>query len=77
MVFLAIPVCGAGNPAYAPQLTDVSVWAFHGAKYKNVPVEGSRAMINALKQVGGPRVIPSLREGRIPFGQMWKRPLAC
>ncbi|CCH52980.1 phospholipase/carboxylesterase [Fibrisoma limi BUZ 3] len=49
----AIPVCGEGNPDQAKNMTAVSVWAFHGAKDKNVPVSGSRKMINAIKKAGG------------------------
>jgi predicted peptidase len=49
----AIPVCGEGNPEQAPGMTSVSVWAFHGAKDMNVPVSGSRDMVNALKKAGG------------------------
>jgi hypothetical protein len=49
----AIPVCGEGNPEQAGRMKSVSVWAFHGAKDMNVPVRGSRDMVNALKKAGG------------------------
>lgn len=49
----AMPVCGGGNPAMAPNITDVSVWAFHGEDDINVPVSGSRDMVAAIKQSGG------------------------
>ncbi len=49
----AIPVCGQGTPSQANQMTDVSVWAFHGANDRNVPVSGSRDMVAALKKAGG------------------------
>jgi hypothetical protein len=49
----AIPVCGEGNPDQAPNMTSVSIWAFHGAKDVNVPVSGSRDMISALTKAGG------------------------
>ena len=29
------------------------VWAFHGAKDKNVPVSGSRDIISAIQKAGG------------------------
>ncbi|GAB2774840.1 hypothetical protein GCM10027275_17350 [Rhabdobacter roseus] len=48
----AVPVCGSGDPALAHHAADVSVWAFHGAKDRNVPVGGSRDMIAALKKNG-------------------------
>ncbi|WP_240543702.1 carboxylesterase family protein [Spirosoma foliorum] len=49
----AIPVCGEGNPDQAQRMKSVSVWAFHGAKDRNVPVSGSRDMVRALKKAGG------------------------
>ncbi len=49
----AIPICGGGNPALAQHMVDVPVWAFHGAKDRNVPVSGSRDMIEAIRQQGG------------------------
>lgn len=53
MFAAAIPVCGAGDPKLASKITDVSVWAFHGALDKNVPVAGSRDMIDAIRKTGG------------------------
>jgi hypothetical protein len=53
MFAAAIPVCGGGNPALAPNIVNVPVWAFHGKKDLNVPVSGSRAMIDAIRQAGG------------------------
>jgi hypothetical protein len=49
----AIPICGGGDPRQASNASQVAVWAFHGAKDKNVPVNGSRDMINAIKKAGG------------------------
>jgi predicted peptidase len=49
----AIPVCGAGNTELTPHVVDVAVWAFHGALDRNVPVAGSRDMIDAIKKAGG------------------------
>ena len=53
MFAAAIPVCGAGDPSFAPKVVDVAVWAFHGRKDRNVPVSGSRDMIEAIKNAGG------------------------
>ena len=52
--FAAIaPMGGEGNDDWAPQLRDVPVWAFHGAKDKAVnPVEEER-MVNAVIKAGG------------------------
>jgi predicted peptidase len=49
----AIPVSGGGDPKLAPNAIHVAVWAFHGAKDRNVPVINSRNMINAIKNAGG------------------------
>lgn len=53
MFAAAIPVCGGGNPALATKAIHVSIWAFHGKHDKNVPISGSRDMINAIKKAGG------------------------
>lgn len=49
----AVPVCGGGNPKLASKLVNVSIWAFHGEKDRNVPVSNSREMIQAIKSAGG------------------------
>lgn len=53
MFAAAIPVSGGGDPRLAPEIVKVAVWAFHGAKDRNVPVINSRNMINAIKNAGG------------------------
>lgn len=59
--FAAIaPICGGGevikvllaDPAKAPALRSLPVWAFHGAKDPVVNVEESQRMVNALKRAG-------------------------
>jgi hypothetical protein len=52
MFAAAIPVCGGDDPKLASKIVDVSVWAFHGAKDQNVPVSGSRGMIEGMKKNG-------------------------
>lgn len=49
----AIPIAGAGIPGNISNRVDVPVWAFHGEIDGNVPVNGSREMIEALKKTGG------------------------
>lgn len=49
----AIPLCGAGDPALAQNMKEVAIWAFHGENDQNVPVEGSRRVIKAIRQAGG------------------------
>lgn len=49
----AVPMCGAGDPNLAQNMVDVPIWAFHGARDRNVLVRGSRDVINALREAGG------------------------
>jgi predicted peptidase len=49
----AIPISGGGNPALARNIVDMPIWAFHGQKDRNVPVSGSRDIIEAIKKAGG------------------------
>jgi predicted peptidase len=53
MFAAAIPICGGGDPEFAKQIKDIPVWAFHGEKDTNVPVEYSKGMIAAIKKEGG------------------------
>ncbi|MDN5286458.1 MAG: peptidase-like protein [Mucilaginibacter sp.] len=53
MFAAAIPVAGGEDPKLASRIVNIPVWAFHGAKDKNVPVSGSRDMITAIKKAGG------------------------
>ncbi|RYE23464.1 MAG: peptidase [Sphingobacteriaceae bacterium] len=53
MFAAAIPVSGGGDPKFASKIVNVAIWAFHGAKDRNVPVSGSRDMIEAIKKAGG------------------------
>ncbi len=52
--FAAIaPVCGDWDAADACRLKHTPVWAFHGAKDNVVPIDGDRAMVEAIKACGG------------------------
>jgi len=52
--FAAIaPICGGGEKYWARRFAHLPVWAFHGAKDNAVPVERSKAMVQALKRSGG------------------------
>jgi predicted peptidase len=53
-VFAAIaPLCGMSDLADVPRLQDMPVWAFHGARDRNVPLTESRKMADALRRAGG------------------------
>ncbi|GAB3504100.1 hypothetical protein GCM10027341_33970 [Spirosoma knui] len=49
----AIPLSGAGDPSLAQNMVDVAIWAFHGELDRNVPIDGSRNVIQAIQQAGG------------------------
>lgn len=53
MFAAAMPVSGGGDPKLASKIVNIPIWAFHGAKDRNVPVSGSRDMIAAIKKAGG------------------------
>lgn len=48
-----LPVCGGGEPKKAHKLTEMPIWAFHGAKDDIVPVEETLDMAQAVKAAGG------------------------
>ena len=52
--FAAIaPICGGGDPAWAPRLRNVPIWAFHGTDDHVLPAEESQKMVTALEQSEG------------------------
>jgi hypothetical protein len=75
MFAAAIPVCGGEDPKLAPRIVHVAVWAFHGAKDRNVPVTGSRGMIEAMRKSGGnPRYTEFQNEGHNIWYQVTTTP---
>ena len=48
-----IPICGGGDENNASIISQIPIWAFHGAKDKLVQVFRSRNMIEAVKNNGG------------------------
>ncbi len=48
-----VPICGAGDTKQAAKLKDLPCWCFHGDADTAVKVEGSRTMIQAIKDAGG------------------------
>jgi predicted peptidase len=47
------PICGRGDLKTAVKMKDIPCWCFHGDKDVTVKVEGSRDMIQALREAGG------------------------
>ena len=48
-----LPICGGGDERLAEKLVELPIWAFHGDADTAVPVERSRAMIEAISAAGG------------------------
>lgn len=48
-----VPICGGGEPIMARLLRPIPTWVFHGAKDAVVPLERSRAMVDAMQAAGG------------------------
>jgi predicted peptidase len=52
--FAAIaPVSGGGDVEQADHLKNMPIWAFHGGDDKTVPLDSSRAMVDAVRKSGG------------------------
>ena len=49
----AIPICGGGDPAWAPEMKGLPIWAFHGEDDYVVPIARSEEMVEAVKEAGG------------------------
>ena len=49
----AVPVCGGWATQEAESFTRVPMWLFHGALDTAVPVDFSRGMYRAIKELGG------------------------
>ena len=49
----AIPICGGGDPTKVSAIAKMPIRTFHGDADKIVPVDGTRAMVEALLAVGG------------------------
>ena len=47
------PICGGGTPQKASALTQLPIWAFHGADDKIVSVSESLDMVQAIRDFGG------------------------
>ena len=53
MFAAAVPMAGEGDATLAENIVDVPVWAFHGRFDRNVPVSGSRNIVEASRKAGG------------------------
>lgn len=48
----ALPINGGGDEETICSIKRTSIWAFHGARYRIVPIERSKNLITALKECG-------------------------
>jgi predicted peptidase len=56
-VFAAcVPLCGGADPKNAESLKTTPFWVFHGDQDDMVPVDRSRAIVKAVKEIGGTRM---------------------
>lgn len=63
MFAAAVPVCGGGDIRRVSLIRDLPVWVFHGTADKNVPLECSRRIVEALRQAGSRSVRYTEYEG--------------
>lgn len=71
----AVPVCGGGDLAQAERVTQVPVWAFHGAQDDVVLPGRSRDMIAAVRQAGGePRYTEYSQTGHDAWSETYRNP---
>lgn len=47
------PICGGGDPCSVCALSQVPVWAFHGAEDPVLPLQATLEMVDALRACGG------------------------
>lgn len=48
-----VPICGGGMYWNASRLSNIPIWAFHGAKDRTVLLEESQKMVNAVNRSNG------------------------
>lgn len=47
------PVCGGGDPSWAPRYVGLPIWAAHGIADPTVPYERTQEMVDAITSQGG------------------------
>ena len=47
----AVPLCGGGSVEAVDAIRDLPIWVFHGARDQTVPVDRSREIVNAQRQL--------------------------
>ena len=52
----AIPICGGADPSKADRLVNMPIATFHGDADRSVPVEGTREIVEAIRDAGGQNI---------------------
>lgn len=52
----AIPICGGGDHRMAEKLLNKPIYTFHGTADTSVPVSGTKAMVDAILDLGGTKL---------------------
>lgn len=52
----AVPICGGVDPTKAESLKDMPIKTFHGTLDPIIPVNGTRTMVQAIKDAGGTKI---------------------
>lgn len=52
MFSAAVPICGGNDPTKAEKIVDLPIWTFHGDQDAAVAIDATRAMVEALKELG-------------------------
>ena len=60
----AIPVCGGADSSKAEVVKNIPIYTFHGESDWDVPVAGTRAMVEAIKTAGGNKITYTEYAGR-------------
>lgn len=70
----AVPICGGADTSKAALLTNVPVKTFHGTLDPLISVEGTRAMVQAIKDAGGTKI--DYTEYEDGYHDIWNRALS-
>lgn len=70
----AVPIAGGGDPSKAAVFKDIPIWAWHGNKDTTVPVENTRAVIEAIKKIGGDPKYTEIPVGHSSWNNAYAEP---
>lgn len=53
----AVPICGGADMTQAEKLLNKPIYTVHGTNDSSVPISGTRVMVNAIRDLGGEKII--------------------